>query len=179
MTSENLRAHNHKRHAGREDLTGEHRLGDTVQLILLLIFLAVWILDSFVLHHATFLTRSIPWYVNTPLGIILLVAAFVLSRSGLKMVFGETQETPHMIIQGVFSIVRHPIYLGVILVYIGLSCMTLSLLSAALLIIIIPFYRYISRYEERLLIMRFGDEYQTYMRKVPMLFPLRIFRFRT
>jgi protein-S-isoprenylcysteine O-methyltransferase Ste14 len=179
MSSENPSAHHHKRHAGRDDLTGEYRLGDTIQLILLVIFLAIWILDSFVFHYGTFLTGSIPWYVNTPLGIMLLVTSLILSGSGMKMVFGEQQETPHVITQGVFSIIRHPIYLGAILAYAGLCCMTLSLPSFALLVIIIPFYRYISRYEERLLIKRFGDEYSIYMRKVSMLFPLKPFRKRT
>jgi protein-S-isoprenylcysteine O-methyltransferase Ste14 len=176
MISENQGTDHRKRHAERDDLTGEHRLGDTVQLILLVAFVAVWILDSFVVHYGTMLARMIPWYVNIPLGIMLLVLSFTLSRSGLKMVFGDKRETPHVITQGVFSIVRHPIYLGSILAYAGLSCMTLSIPSFALLIIIIPFYHYISRYEEKLLIRRFGDEYSKYLRKVPMLLPFKLFR---
>jgi protein-S-isoprenylcysteine O-methyltransferase Ste14 len=55
-------------------------------------------------------------------------------------------------------------------------CLTLSLASAGLLVIIIAFYRFISRYEEKLLTERFGDEYREYMRKVPMLFPIRFRR---
>ena len=54
--------------------------------------------------------------------------------------------------------------------------MTLSLASAALLLLIIPFYYFISRYEETLLTERFGNEYREYMGKVPMLFPLKIRR---
>lgn len=37
MTSENPVVHQHKSHAGREDLTGEHRMEDRIQLILLII----------------------------------------------------------------------------------------------------------------------------------------------
>ena len=173
MNSENLSGHHHGRHAGREDLTGEHRLGDTLQLILLLLFLAIWILDSFVLGFSTFLVESIPWYVRLLAGVPVLVLASYLARAGLKAVFGNPQETPHVITRGVFSLVRHPIYLGAILFYVGLVCLTLSLASAALLVIIIPFYRFISRFEEKLLTERFGDEYRDYMRQVPMLFPLR------
>jgi protein-S-isoprenylcysteine O-methyltransferase Ste14 len=173
MTTENLRAHNHKQHAGREDLTGEHRLGDAVQLILLVMFLAVWILDSFVLGFSTFLAESVPWFVRLPVGGILLIFTFYLELSGLRTVFGKPQETPHVITGGVFSVVRHPIYLGAILCYAGMICLTFSLASAVLLLVIIAFHRFISRYEEKLLTQRFGDEYREYMNKVPMLFPIK------
>ena len=174
MTSENLKEQNHRRHAGREDLTGEHRLGDTVQIILLVLFLAVWILDSFLLGFSTFLVESMSWFIRWPVGVILLIFALYLVQSGLKAVFGKPQETPHVITGGVFSVVRHPIYLGEILVYAGMVCLTVSLASAALLVVIIAFYCYISRYEEKLLTQRFGDEYREYMRNVPMLFPIKI-----
>jgi len=176
MKSENGKANHHKQHAGREDLTGEHRLGDSVQLILMLIFLAVWILDSFVLGFSTFLAESIPWFVRFPLGAILLIFTFFLERSGLRTVFGKSQETPHVITSGAFSLVRHPIYLGAILGYAGMICMTLSLASAVIFFIIVPFYTYISRYEEKLLTQRFGDEYRDYMKKIPMLFPVKFKR---
>ena len=88
MTSENLKAHHHGRHAGRENLTGEHRLGDTIQLILLIIFLAIWILDSFVLGFSTSLSEIMPWFIRWPAGAILLIFAFYLAQSGLKAVFG-------------------------------------------------------------------------------------------
>ena len=171
-----MKAHQHKQHAGREDLTGEHRLGDSVQLILMLIFLAVWILDSFVLGFSTFLAESVTWFIRFPLGAILLIFTFFLERSGLRTVFGKPQETPHVITNGAFSLVRHPIYLGAILGYAGMICMTLSLASAAIFIVIVAFYCYISRYEEKLLTQRFGDDYRDYMKKVPMLFPAKFKR---
>jgi protein-S-isoprenylcysteine O-methyltransferase Ste14 len=176
MNSENGRDHHHKQHAGREDLTGEHRLGDSVQLILMLIFLAVWIFDSFVLEFSTFLAESIPWFIKFPLGAILLIFTFFLERSGLRTVFGKPQETPHVITSGAFSLVRHPIYLGAILGYAGMICMTLSLASVAIFIVIVAFYVYISCYEEKLLTQRFGDEYRDYMKKTPMLFPVKFKR---
>ena len=79
-----------------------------------------------------------------------------------------------MIDKGVFAIVRHPIYLGSILTYLGLLCFSLSIASTAVWILIIVFYWLISRYEEKLLIGRFGDEYLEYRKKVPMLFPLKL-----
>jgi len=36
-----------------EDLTGEHRLGDAGQLVLFIIFMAVWITDSFFFKYSS------------------------------------------------------------------------------------------------------------------------------
>jgi protein-S-isoprenylcysteine O-methyltransferase Ste14 len=49
----------------------------------------------------------------------------------------------------------------------------ISLSLAAMLVLVfgIVFLYYISRYEERLLLERFGDEYAQYMREVPMWIP--------
>ena len=169
--------HHHRgHHAGREDLAGEHKAGDAGQLILLILFLVVWILDSFVLKFSTFLVHDIAWYLRIVPGVIFLLASAYSAWAGLGIVFGETRETPCVITKGVFSVVRHPIYLGSILLYLGLICITLSLVSAALWIFIIIFYWYISRHEEKVLLERFGTEYEDYRKKVPMLFPVILFR---
>jgi hypothetical protein len=44
-----------RRHENREDLVGEHPFGDAGQLIFLIVFLALWALDSFVFRFSTFL----------------------------------------------------------------------------------------------------------------------------
>jgi len=48
-----------KSHRHRSDLTGEYVFGDMGQLILLVVFLVVWIADSFVFKYSTFLTQYI------------------------------------------------------------------------------------------------------------------------
>ncbi len=166
--------HHHGRHEGRDDLTGEYKSGDAGQLILLIIFLAVWISDSFFLEYSTFLREGIRWYIRIVPGILFLAAGGYLARSGLNTVFGEVRERPQVITKGPFSVVRHPIYLGSVLFYLGVTVITMSLASAAVCIIIILFYYYISRHEEKLLLARFGKEYETYMGKVPMLLPVKL-----
>ena len=59
-------------------------------------------------------------------------------------------------------IVRHPIYLGAILFYLGASLITMSIASLAFLPVIIAFYFAISRYEERILTEVFGNDYLEY-----------------
>ena len=85
--------------------------------------------------------------------------------------FGEKRHKPGVIRKGVFSIVRHPIYLAEILLYLGLLMLNMSLAATGAWIVAIIFLHYISRYEERLLLERFGEEYEQYMQKVPMWIP--------
>ena len=163
-----------KSHQNRGDLTGEHAFSDIGQLIFLIIFLIVWIADSFVFKYSTFLTQYISNYIRVPIALIVLVISGSLAWTGLKIVFRETREEPQVITTGVFSIVRHPIYLSSILLYLGFILLSLSLLSALVWILIIAFYYMISRYEEKLLTQKFGSAYEEYKKKVPMLLPIKL-----
>ena len=171
MSPEKPAGHQRGHHANRPDLAGEHKAGDAGQLILFIVFLIVWGLDSFVLKISTFLANDIAWYFRAVPGIIILAISGYLAWAGLRIVFGEKREKPEIIDRGVFTIVRHPIYLGCILFYMGMIIMSLSLISTGLWIIIIIFYWYISRHEENLLLDLFGSKYENYRKKVPMLFP--------
>jgi protein-S-isoprenylcysteine O-methyltransferase Ste14 len=166
-----------RRHAGkhRDDLTGEHAFGDAGQLITALLFLAVWITDSFFFNYSTLLNDYIPPAVQIALAIIMLILSGCLSLTGLYIVFGQVRERPGVIRKGVFGVVRHPIYLGEMLLYLGLLFFSTSLAALAVWIIAIAFLHYLSRHEERLLLARFGEEYADYMREVPMYFP-RLFK---
>jgi len=168
------KGHLRKSHQHRGDLTGEHAFSDIGQLIFLVVFLVVWIADSFVFKYSTFLTQYISNYIRVPIALIVLIISGLLAWTGLKIVFRETREEPQVITTGVFSIVRHPIYLSSILLYLGFILLSLSLLSALVWILIIVFYYMISRYEEKLLIQRFGSAYEEYKKKVPMLLPIKL-----
>ncbi len=66
---------------------------------------------------------------------------------------------------------RHPIYLGSILLYFGFIIISLSAVAFCIWIIIIIFYYFNSRYEEKLLIDKLGIQYEKYMNEVPMFIP--------
>jgi len=163
--------HTRRSAAHRDDLTGDHAVGDGGQLAFALLFGAVWIVDTFFLPRTTFLNRLVPLGIRIPLGGILLVLAAYLASKGLSIVFGEVREEPAVITKSVFGIVRHPIYLAEILVYLGLLLISLSMAAAAVWVGAIVFLHSISRYEERLLLARFGEAYADYMREVPMWLP--------
>lgn len=160
-----------KKHAGHPHLSGEHRWGDTGQLIFFVIFLGIWISDSFFFHYSTFLQQHISNYIRVTMAVPVLLVGWMLARRGLKAVFGTAREKPEVISSGVFRFMRHPIYTGALLFYLGSILMTLSLASAALWILIIIFYIYLCRYEERVLTEEFGDDYLKYKKRTGMLFP--------
>jgi len=155
----------------RDDLTGEHTVSDAGQAVLACLFAATWITDTFFFQYSTFLNQYVPLGVKIPLGVVLLVLSGYLARTGLSIVFGEERKTPGVIRKSVFNVVRHPVYLSEILLYLGLLMLNISLAAVVVWIIAIGFLHYISRYEERLLLERFGEEYELYMREVPMWIP--------
>ncbi len=155
----------------RNNLTGEHALGDAGQLVLACLFFATWILDSFFLKYTTSINQHVPLGIRIALGVVLLAFSVYLAIMGLSIVFGEKSESSGVIKVSVFRVVRHPIYLSEILLYLGLLLLNLSLAAAIVWVIAILFLHYISRYEERLLIARFDEEYEQYMREVPMWIP--------
>jgi protein-S-isoprenylcysteine O-methyltransferase Ste14 len=158
-------------HNNREDLAGEHPYGDSGQIIALVIFLMIWIFDSFVFRLSTFLASYIPLSVRLIFAAVFFVIAGFFARSGLRDVFNETRDPPRVIDTGVFSRVRHPIYLAAVLLYGGFTSTTLSLLSLAFLVVICVFYDYLATFEEKQLERKFGREYLAYKEKTPKWFP--------
>lgn len=162
---------NHRHHEHNESLTGEHRIGDAGQIIFALLFLAVWIADTFVFRISTFWNAAVPTLLRVPAGIVLLALSWYLSMTGLAIVFGEKREKPEVIRKSVFGRVRHPVYLGELLLYLALFLFSLSLAAAGIMLLAFLFLHFISRHEEKLLVQRFGEEYETYKRDVPMWIP--------
>jgi protein-S-isoprenylcysteine O-methyltransferase Ste14 len=155
----------------RDDLAGEHTVGDAGQIILACLFGAIWISDTFFLKYTTVLNNHVPLGIRIPFGVVLLFLSGYLAKTGLSIVFGEKREKPGVIRRSVFNVVRHPIYLSEILFYLGFLMLSISLAAVGVLLITIAFLHYISRHEERLLLARFGQEYKEYMQEVPMWIP--------
>ena len=83
----------------------------------------------------------------------------------------ETHRPEKIVTTGVYSIVRHPQYLGGLLAHVGISFALsplCSLLSTPLIVAVIYI---ISRKEEKELTKEYGKEYEAYKKKVPMLMP--------
>ena len=129
-------------HQHNDKLTGEHRAGDIGQLILFLLFMALWISDM-LLMYSDFLNEYVPDIVRLPIGIILLIISGYLAGTGLYIVFGKQSQSAGVIRKGVFGLVRHPIYLSEIILYLGLLMINISLAAALIWLIALFFLHYI------------------------------------
>jgi protein-S-isoprenylcysteine O-methyltransferase Ste14 len=147
-----------------QEKNGEHPLGDAGQLILFGLFLVLWILDSFILHLSTVLANIIPLALRLIILGVALITAVYLFKSG-HVVVNHDQRGLEVVSSGAFRYVRHPLYLGSILIYLGLTVSTASLFCLALLVLIFLFYNYIAGYEEKLLETKFGETYIAYEKK--------------
>ena len=154
-------------HRHREDLTGEHPLGDAGQILFACLFTAIWIADTFFFKYTIFLNEYFPFPARVPVAILVLMISGYLAQKGLAIVFGEKIEKPAVIRKSVFGVVRHPIYLGEILLFLSLLILSLSLAAMAVWVVTIAFLNFIAKYEENLLLARFGADYEKYLREVP------------
>lgn len=142
---------------------GEHPLGDVGQLVLFGLFLILWILDSFILHSSIFLADRIPLVIRLIILGAALAVAFYLFKSSHVVVSGGRRPMT-VVSSGAFRYVRHPLYLGSILIYFGFTVSTASLFCLGLLVVIFVFYNFIASYEEKLLEAKFGEPYVAYQK---------------
>lgn len=153
-----------------KDKKGEHPFGDAGQLISLGVFLVVWIGDSFFLRISTFLSDYVLLYIRLIiLGLALIIGMYLFSSG--HVVVSHEHRPSNVITSGAFRYVRHPLYLASILTYLGLAVSTLSLFSFVLIVGICFFLNCLASHEEKLLDMKFGDEYRRYKRSTGKWIP--------
>jgi protein-S-isoprenylcysteine O-methyltransferase Ste14 len=77
-----------------------------------------------------------------------------------------------LVTRAAYGVVRHPVYLGALLVWCGLSLCFLSPIAAIITAVyVLPAYLLYIRSEEVMMLDSFGDAYVRYRRQVPMLIP--------
>ena len=157
-----------KEHHNRIDLIGEHRIGDAGQLISFILFILVWMCDSFIFKKTIFLNDIISLYIRAPLAMIAIGTSLFLAITSISIIFGEKRDKAEVIRKAIYGKIRHPMYVSEILLYFGLLCLSISLAATGIFLLIIIFLYWICRYEEKLLVEHFEDEYRQYMKEVPM-----------
>jgi len=163
--------HKRKSHEHRKDLVGEHKWGDIGQIIFLTIFVIGIATDLFLFKLSAPWQEEFLWYFRIIIFIPLFLIAGYFAQKAHKKVFQEERKNPMVIKTDIFAVIRHPMYFGSILIYLAFLVLGLSFIGLIIFIFVVIFYYYLCRYEEKLLIQKFGKEYIEYMKKVPMLIP--------
>ncbi len=96
-------------------------------------------------------------------GLALLVvgwrAVYLTSRGGV------------IAVDGLYGVVRHPQYSGIMLAVFGQIVHWPTIVTLALFPVIVLAYVRLARKEEQDMIRRFGPAYEAYLQQVPMFFP--------
>lgn len=103
------------------------------------------------------------------IGNFILLIGLVLLYLGWRAIHRSNGE---LITSGIYGYIRHPQYLGILLVTIGLLVQWPTLISLAMWPVLFYMYYNLARKEEKTLEEKFGARYLEYKLKVPMLFPL-------
>jgi protein-S-isoprenylcysteine O-methyltransferase Ste14 len=118
------------------------------------------------------LSTSLAW-----LGVPIVAAAELIRLSAVHHI-GVISRTRSdrlgpLIDTGPFSLVRNPLYLGNILLWLGFAISARLLWLAPVIVLLLAFeYHAIVRWEERLLASRLGASYREYAERVPRWRPL-------
>lgn len=122
------------------------------------------------------------WTVGSPIWVPLVYVGWAVLIAGLGLIAlplvllprkgkasrgGGVTQTTTVVTTGVYAVIRHPLYLGWMLVYVALVLCAQHWLVAVIAVAGIASVYLICIQEDRRLLARFGEEYARYQRSVP------------
>ena len=116
------------------------------------------------------------WEVNPHFGpfhiasYVLIFGGFVLLAKSWGILY-EAQRRRELATSGSYAYVRHPQYLGFIMIMFGFLLQWPTLITLIMFPILVYMYARLARREERDVIAEFGDEYIRYASRTPAFFP--------
>ncbi len=110
------------------------------------------------------------------IGTIIILISLVKIR--VQSIKGASSNNTLMT-EGLYGLVRHPIYLGEILWPIGFALFLNKNISLWISFGLIFYFIVYAKLEERTLVRAYGDKYREYQQRVPMLIPIKLKRKKT
>jgi protein-S-isoprenylcysteine O-methyltransferase Ste14 len=104
------------------------------------------------------------------LSFVFISAGFTLISAAWKTLY-DAQQRGGLATTGAYGYVRHPQYVGFILVMFGFLLQWPTLLTLAMFPVLVVMYVKLARNEERDALASFGDDYRGYMADVPGFHP--------
>ncbi len=111
------------------------------------------------------------------IGLVMIFAGFIIrlvAVAALKKNFSgrlRIRDDHTLVKTGIYRWIRHPAYLGAILMFLGIPIMLSSLLGFLVMFLLVPYLLQRIKLEEGMLIERFGAEYEEYMGESKKLIP--------
>lgn len=148
----------------------EHPYSHEIQIGSVIIFAITWIFDTFVFHLGEELKESIWIGFQVVIFCLLAIIAYILINSSHNKIFGDQSEDS-VVKTGIYSYIRHPMYISIIVLLSAFFVLSLSFLSLIPLIGATIAFDRMMAFEERELVKILGEQYQAYMIEVPRWIP--------
>ncbi|MDP4597187.1 MAG: isoprenylcysteine carboxylmethyltransferase family protein [Crocinitomicaceae bacterium] len=139
----------------------------------------LFFLVAFILMH--FFPMPYNWlnpnYTNLAIGLVVLGHVIRALAVGKRAAHTSGRNRDEQVAEalnstGIYSMVRHPLYLGNITTYIGWAVFTgIDWLVPVFLILFVAYYRLIIYAEEQFLTRKFGQDYLDWRKQTPLLLP--------
>ena len=104
------------------------------------------------------------------LSFVLIGGGFWLISAGWQRLY-VAQKRHQLATDGVYARIRHPQYVGFILVMLGFLVQWPTILTLAMFPVLVVMYVRLAKAEERESVAEFGDAYRKYMKDVPGFIP--------
>lgn len=117
------------------------------------------------------LRLEIPDFLSYSLGIFLFIGGFLVSFSASKFisfkVASNITKSEKLIDFGFYEIIRHPLYLGFFIAYLGWCFLFKALIVFLFSPVVFLLLLILSIFEERDLLKKYGENYLQYTKRVP------------
>ncbi len=104
------------------------------------------------------------------LSLVAIFGGFILLAAAWSVLY-DAQRRHALATAGVYGYVRHPQYVGFVVIMLGFLLQWPTLLTLLMFPILVFMYVRLARTEEAEALREFGDEYRTYVQQVPGFIP--------
>ena len=131
---------------------------------------ASWLLYFLLLHNPPFPWLVYAGWVVLGVGLVFIALAIMtLRRKGQPQAEDDFTRTTTVVDTGIYAVVRHPLYLGWLLMYAAVVLFSQHWLIVIMVALGIVCMVLISRDEDQHLVKKFGDRYRAYIESVPAM----------
>jgi len=159
----------------------EQKSNPIISIIVISCVLALFVFYGALPENRNILIVPLPdWlhWLGMALGIISLAQQIWvhITLQKNRLAARESGRNNTVIACGPYSRIRHPLYMALMLLLIGLSLISGFSLFLLLTLFSIPFFNNVARKEEAVMVQQFGDEYRKYMKCTGRFIPRLGFR---
>lgn len=120
------------------------------------------------LSKAGLISMEAAWaFVMVTSSAVIFLGLFLMSK-GWSMIHASSGE---LVTGGIYRYVRHPQYLGLIVMTVGLLIQWPTIITLAMWPVLVLMYYRLAKREENEAVEAFGEKYEEYKRHTPMFFP--------